>query len=210
MRVLIACEVSGVVRDAFIARGYDAVSCDIMPTESKGPHIQDDVLKHIDDGWDLMIAHPPCTHLAISGARHFKRKKKSGEQQAAVDFFMKIASSGIDRVCIENPVCIMSKEWRKPDQVIQPYYFGDPVRKTTWLWLKGLPRLHRTNVVRPDIVIHPNGKTHSKWDVDIFNMPKNERGHARSKTFQGIADAMALQWGVGKIHTYPTLMGRKI
>ena len=184
MRVLVACEYSGVVRDDFIRWGADAMSCDLLPSESDGPHYQGDLFDLIDYPWDLMIAHPPCTHLSVSGARHFNEKKKDGRQQAAVSFFMKIvrASNHIQRLAIENLVCIMSSLYRKPDQIIQPWQFGHGETKATCLWLKGLPLLRPTNVV--------DGRENR-----IHRMPPSEdRWKERSRTFQGIAEAMASQW----------------
>lgn len=144
MRVLIACEFSGIVRDAFEKVGCDAWSCDLLPTESKrtrksDKHIQGDVLDVLENGWDLLIGHPPCTHIAVSGARHFEEKRKDGRQREAIKFFMKLARAPIRHICIENPVCIMSSYWRKPDQIIQPYEYGHPESKKTCLWLKNLP-----------------------------------------------------------------------
>ena len=185
MRVLVACEYSGVVRDAFIRHGHDAISCDLLPSDSDlGPHYQGDVFDIIGNDWDLMIAHPPCTHLAVSGARHFARKRESGEQQEAIDFFMRLANAPIKKIAIENPVCIMSSIWRKPDQIIQPWQFGHGETKATCLWLKELPRLQPTNIVE--------GR-----DNRIHRMPPSvDRWKLRSKTYQGIADAMAEQWGL--------------
>ena len=183
MRVLIACEYSGTVRDAFISLGHDAMSCDLLPTDSDGPHYQGDVFDIINDGWDLMIAHPPCTHLAVSGARHFAEKRADGRQQEAIDFFMTLARADIPRIAIENPVCIMSSVWRKPDQIIQPWQFGHGETKATCLWLKGLPLLNPTNIVE--------GRADR-----IHKMPPSaDRWKLRSITYQGIADAMASQWG---------------
>lgn len=184
MRVLIACEYSGTVRDAFIrGGGHDAMSCDLLPTDVPGPHYQGDVFDVIDAGWDLMIAHPPCTHLAVSGARHFAEKRMDGRQQAAISFFLKLAKADIPRIAIENPVCIMSSIWRKPDQVIQPWQFGHGETKATCLWLKNLPLLDATNIVE--------GR-----EPRIHHMPPSpDRWKERSKTYQGIADAMAAQWG---------------
>ena len=181
MRVLVACEFSGRVRDAFLKRGHDAVSCDLLPTEVPGPHIQDNVLNHLSDGWDMMIAHPPCTHLAVSGARWFGNKAE--QQKYAIAFFMALVEAPIDRICIENPIGIMSTKFRKPDQIIQPWQFGHGETKATCLWLKGLPKLQPTNIV-------------SGRDQRIFRMaPSPERWKNRSRTFQGIAEAMADQWG---------------
>lgn len=183
MKVLIACEYSGVVRDAFIKLGHDAISCDLLPTDAPGPHYQGDVRDLMDYPFDLMIAHPPCTHLSVSGARHFAEKRMDGRQQTSVSFFMMLAKSDIPMIAIENPVCIMSSLYRKPDQVIQPWQFGHGETKATCLWLKGLPLLQPTNIVE--------GR-----EQRIHKMPPSaDRWKERSKTFQGIADAMANQWG---------------
>jgi site-specific DNA-cytosine methylase len=194
MRVLVACEFSGIVREAFRKLGHDAVSCDLLPTEQQGPHIQDDVLKHLGDGWDLMIAHPPCTHLSSSGAAWFEQKCKDGRQQQAIDFFMKLTEAPIPRIAIENPVGIMSKLYRKPDQIIQPYQFGHTVKKATCLWLKNLPLLKPTEMVEPEITTLKTGAKFSTWDYKI-SMNHKERSKLRSVTFPGIAQAMAEQWG---------------
>ena len=186
MRVLVACEYSGIVRDAFIALGHDAMSCDLLPTERPGPHYQGDVFDVIDYPWDLMIAHPPCTHLSVSGARHFAAKRMDGRQQEAVAFFMRLIrrSEHIKRTVIENPVCIMSGMYRKPDQIIQPWQFGHGETKATCLWLKGLTPLVPTNIV-------------SGRDDRIHKMPPSpDRWKERSKTYQGIADAFAAQWSI--------------
>jgi len=181
VRVLVACEFSGVVRDAFLRRGHDAVSCDLLPTESPGPHIQGDVLDHLGDGWDMMIAHPPCTHLAVSGARWFKDKRS--EQGEGIRFFMALSEASVPRICVENPVGIMSARYRKPDQIIQPWQFGHGETKATCLWLKGLPKLTPTNVV-------------SGREARVHHLPPSaDRWKLRSRTCQGIADAMAEQWG---------------
>lgn len=183
MRVLIACEYSGAVRDAFTRGGHDAMSCDLLPAETPGQHYQGDVRDVLDYPWDLMIAHPPCTHLSVSGARHFAEKRMDGRQQSAVSFFMALARAPIPKIAIENPVCIMSSLWRRPDQVIQPWQFGHGETKATCLWLKGLPPLRPTDVVE--------GRENR-----IHRMPPSaERWKERSRTFQGIADAMADQWG---------------
>jgi len=181
MRILIACEFSGIVRDAFIARGHDAISCDLLPTERPGPHIQGDVLSILDDGWDMMIAHPPCTHLCVSGARWWKDKKE--EQFAAIKFFIALTRANINKICVENPVGIMSTWLKKPDQYIQPWQFGHGETKKTGLWLKNLPKLTPT-----DIVIGREARIHRM-------PPSKDRGKLRSITFQGLADAMAEQWG---------------
>lgn len=184
MRVLVACEYSGRVRDAFRALGHDAMSCDLLDTEVLGPHYQGDVRDVIDYPWDLMIAHPPCTHLSVSGARHFEAKRQDGRQQAAASFFMMLARQHhIPRIAIENPVCIMSSLWRKPDQTIQPWQFGHGETKATCLWLKGLPALNPTNIV--------DGR-----EARVHRMPPGpDRWKERSRTFDGVAQAMAMQWG---------------
>jgi len=183
MKVLVACEYSGVVRDAFIRGGHEAMSCDLLPTDAPGPHYQGDVRDLLDYPFDLMIAHPPCTHLSVSGARHFAEKRMDGRQQAAVSFFMMLAKSDIPMIAIENPVCIMSSLYRKPDQVIQPWQFGHGETKATCLWLKGLPLLQPTNIVE--------GR-----EARVHRMsPGPDRWKERSKTFTGIGEAMAIQWG---------------
>ena len=196
MRVLVACEYSGAVRDAFIKLGHDAVSCDLLPTDVPGPHHQGSVLDILDDGWDMMIAFPPCTHLAVSGARWFAAKRADGRQQQGIDFFMALANANIPKIAIENPVGIMSTEWRKPDQIVQPWQYGHEATKTTCLWLKGLPELTPTNVVGKGARhVTKSGRSLPEW----YNLPPSEdRWKIRSKTFQGIADAMADQWGGAK------------
>lgn len=181
MRVLVACEFSGVVRDAFIGAGHDAVSCDLLPSERPGPHIRGDVRPHLTDGWDLMIAHPPCTHLAVSGARWFVDKRD--EQEAALDFIARLMVAPRARIAIENPVSVISSHIRKPDQIIQPWMFGHGETKATCLWLKGLPPLQPTTRV--------GGR-----DERVHRMaPSPDRWRERSRTLRGIADAMAEQWG---------------
>jgi site-specific DNA-cytosine methylase len=181
MKVLIACEYSGTVRDAFIARGHSAMSCDLLPTDIDGPHYQGDVFDVINDNWDLMIAHPPCTHLAVSGARWFKDKQQ--EQAEALEFVRRLLNAPIERICLENPVSVISSRIRKPDQIIQPWQFGHGETKATCLWLKNLPKLAPTNVAEGrEARIHKLPPTSDRWKI-------------RSKTYQGIADAMALQWG---------------
>lgn len=196
LRVLIACEFSGIVRDAFLARGHDAISCDLLPTESPGPHYQGDVMDIINDRWDMIIAFPPCTHLAVSGAAWFEQKRKDGRQQEGIDFFMQFTNLNCEKIAIENPIGIMSSVWRKPDQIIQPYEYGEPFSKKTCLWLKGLPNLQPTNIVeKGDKVTFSSGKSMPKWYSDAFKLPPAERAKVRSKTFIGIAKAMAEQWG---------------
>jgi hypothetical protein len=191
MKVLVACEYSGAVRDAFIKKGHDAMSCDLLPTDADGPHYQGDVFDIIDNGWDLMIAHPPCTHLAVSGARWFKDKVE--EQREALEFVQKLMDAAIDKIAIENPVSVISSRIRKPDQIIQPWQFGHEATKTTCLWLKGLPLLIPTSIVsRGKRHITKSGKSLPAW----YNLPPSDtRWKERSKTFSGIADAMASQWG---------------
>ena len=195
MRILVACEYSGAVRDAFIAMGHDAVSCDLLPTETPGPHYQGSVLDILDDGWDMMIAFPPCTHLATSGARWFKEKREDGRQQQGIDFFMALATANIEKIAIENPIGIMSTQWRKPDQIVQPYEYGHDASKATCLWLKGLPSLVPTEHVEPRIVDGKKRWTNQTNSGQNVLGPSPDRWKVRSKTFQGIADAMAQQWG---------------
>jgi len=183
VKVLVACEFSGRVRDAFLASGHEAMSCDLLATEVEGPHYQGDIRDVIGDGWDIMIAHPPCTHLAVSGARYFAEKKLDSRQQEAIDFFMMLANADIEKIAIENPISIMSTKWRKPDQIIQPYMFGHGETKATCLWLKNLPKLIPTDMV--------DGRENR-----IHRMPPGkDRWKNRSRTFEGIAKAMAEQWG---------------
>lgn len=181
MTILIACEFSGIIRDAFIKKGHDAMSCDLLSTEVPGPHYQGNVMDIINDGWDMMIAHPPCTHLAVSGARWFKYKKI--EQQEAIKFFMDLVNAPIQKICVENPISIMSTKYRKPDQIIQPWQFGHGETKSTCLWLKNLSLLRPTNIVE--------GR-----ESRIHKMPPSkDRSKLRSITYFGIATAMAYQWG---------------
>lgn len=180
MRALIACEFSGTVRDAFRRRGHDAMSCDLLDSEVPGPHYKGDVFDVINDGWDIMIAHPPCTHLAVSGARWFKDKKE--EQSEALEFVRKLLGAPIDKIALENPVSIISSHIRKPDQIIQPWQFGHGETKATCLWLKNLPRLEAT-----DIVAGREQRVHRM-------SPSPGRWKERSRTFLGIAEAMADQW----------------
>lgn len=181
MKVLVACEYSATVREAFAAKGHEAVSCDLLPTEIPGPHYEGNVLDILYDKWDLMIAHPPCTHLAVSGARWFKEKQT--EQKESLDFVRYLLSAPIDRIALENPISIISSKIRKPDQIIQPWMFGHGETKATCLWLKGLPLLQTTNVV--------DGR-----EARVHKMPPSpDRWKERSRTFKGIAQAMADQWG---------------
>jgi hypothetical protein len=183
MKVLVACEYSGKVRDAFLRRGHEALSCDLLPTDALGPHYQGDVRDVLYYPWDLMIAHPPCTHLCVSGARHFVGKILDGRQQSAASFFMMLARADIPRICIENPVGVMSRLWRKPDQIIQPWQFGHGETKATCLWLRNLTPLVPTAVVEGRASrVHRLPPSESRWKL-------------RSETYAGIAEAMATQWG---------------
>ena len=191
MRVLIACEYSGTVRDAFLRRGHDAMSCDLLPTDVPGPHYQGDVCDVICDGWDLMIAHPPCTHLAVSGARYFSQKRAL--QELALDFVRSLMDAPIPRICVENPVSIISSRIRKPDQIIQPYWFGHPESKKTCLWLKNLPLLEPTKILSLPASGHWENQTPSGQNK---LPPSPDRWKLRSATYRGIAEAMASQWSI--------------
>ena len=181
MKVLIACEFFGIVREAFKKKGHDAWSCDLLPTEIPGQHIQGDVSNILNDDWDLMIAHPPCTHLACSGARWFINKQR--EQVEALDFIRLLLNADIPKIALENPVGVISTRIRKPDQIIQPWQFGHGETKATCLWLKNLPLLKSTKIVSGRIArIH-------------YLPPSKNRGKLRSITYQGIANAMSNQWG---------------
>lgn len=182
-RILIACEYSGIVRDAFTRRGFDATSCDLLPSETPGQHYRGDVLDLIAPGvWDAMIAFPPCTHLAVSGARWFEAKRADGRQQAALAFVAKLLAAPIPQIALENPVSIISSQIREPDQTIQPWQFGHGEVKRTCLWLKGLPPLEPTDVVE--------GR-----EARVHQMPPGpDRWKERSRTFAGVAEAMAAQW----------------
>lgn len=198
MKILIACEESQEVCKAFRAKGHEAYSCDILPCSGGHPewHFECDIQHALSDEWDMLIAFPPCTHLAVSGTKHFAKKQADGRQQYAIDFFMKFAECSIARVAIENPIGIMSTQWRKPDQIIQPYEHGHSVNKSTCLWLKGLPLLVPTNMVpSDDIITLSSGAKMSKWYYETSCLPQKERATARSKTFAGIAKAMADKWG---------------
>lgn len=209
-RILIACEESDEVRSRFEAKGFDAWSCDLQPNRNpNAKHYQGDVFDIINDGWDAMIAFPPCTHLAVSGARHFEQKRKDGRQQKAIDFFMAIVNAPIKRIAIENPMGIMSTVYKRPTQIIQPYFFGDEAQKTTCLWLKNLPPLYHNkqpNLFDDKITHSSKGemiefiskkgvkKRQPKWYADALKLKSDERSKVRSKTFPGIAQAMADQW----------------
>jgi len=181
MKILIACEYSGTVREAFSKLGHDAWSCDILETEIPGNHLQCDVREILSNGWDMMIAHPPCTHLAVSGARWFKYKQK--EQAEALEFVRLLLNAPIEKIALENPISIISSQIRKPDQIIQPWQFGHGETKATCLWLQNLPKLQPTNIVE--------GREQRIWKMP----PGENRWKERSRTFEGIAQAMANQWG---------------
>ncbi len=209
MKILIACERTQTVCKAFRLLGFEAFSCDLQECSGGHPewHFKQDVFEVINMGcWDAMIAFPPCTHLAVSGAAWFEAKRKDGRQQEGIDFFLKIANAPMPIIAIENPVGIMSKLYRKPDQIIQPYYFGDEASKKTCLWLKSLPPLYHnessnlfdsniTHVGKGEIITYESGNRMAKWYAELRNLPKEERSNQRSKTFQCIANAMATQWG---------------
>lgn len=191
MRVLIACEYSGTVRDAFTRMGHDATSCDLLPTETDGKHYEGDVFNIINDGWDLMIAHPPCTDLAVSGAAWFKEKIADGRQQRALQFVQSLMDAPIPRICIENPISVISSKIRKPDQIVQPYMFGHKETKATCFWLKGLPLLLPTTDQKEETMALPE-----RVRMRLHYLPPSpDRWKLRSKTFDGIAEAMANQWG---------------
>ena len=197
MRVLVACEYSGAVRDEFIKLGHDAISCDLLPTDVPGPHYEGDVFDIINDGWDLMIAFPPCTHLALSGSQWFEQKRKDGRQQDAIEFVRRLMLAPIDKIAIENTMGVIPTFIRPYDQVIQPYEFGDPFQKTTCLWLKNLPKLTPTNIVEKGEFkefVSKKGvkKKQPLWYYEALKS-KEDTWKLRSKTFPGIAKAMADQ-----------------
>jgi len=196
MKVLIACEYSGAVRDAFIARGHEALSCDLLPTDSPGPHYQGDVTDILYDGWDLMIAHPPCTFLSVSGMHWTTRGLRDPElTEDALDFVKLLLNAPIPKIALENPVSVISSRIRKPDQIVMPYMFGHDASKKTCLWLKDLPLLTPTEIIEPRII---DGK--KRWGNQTDSgqnklAPSADRWKLRSTTYWGIADAMATQWG---------------
>lgn len=208
MKVLVACEESQEVCKAFRELGHEAYSCDIQDCSGGHPewHLKQDVIPLLGQEWDLIIAHPPCTFLTVTGNRWFnverygdKAIKRLKDREEAVAFFMEFVNAKCEKIAIENPIGYMSTAYKKPTQIIHPYMFGDPARKATCLWLKGLPKLTPTDIVEPVIIQYQNGKgTDNPWHMDTMNLPPKERAKARSKTFPGIAKAMAEQWG-GKI-----------
>lgn len=205
LKVLVACEFSGVVRDAFIRAGHDATSVDLLPSESQfGPHTVGDALDSVYSGrWDLMVAHPPCTFLASSGARWWRTR--GAQQRAALEFVRSLLHAPIARIAIENPVGAISTAIRKPDQIIQPWQFGHPEWKTTCLWLKGLPKLMTAFLVEPDKTVG-GGKRPGRVSSRIHRMsPGKDRQRERSRTYTGIAQAMAAQWGSEELFAMPQL-----
>jgi len=203
MKILVACEESQAVTKELRKLGHEAYSCDVLSCSGGHPewHIKKDIFEVINKDWDMMIAFPPCTHLAVSGARHFAQKIADGRQQQGIDFFMNLVNAPIDRIAIENPIGIMSSKYRKPDQIIQPWQFGDKAQKSTCLWLKNLKKLEPTDIVdKGEFIefISKKGvkKRQPKWYFDALNKAKTpqERSTLRSKTFPGIAKAMAIQW----------------
>jgi len=208
VKVAVLCEFSGIVRDAFIRRGHDAISCDILPTEKPGPHIQGDLFDYDWTGYDLIVAHPPCTYLTVTGNKWFKPEfrnrfpDRGRQRNDAIEFFMKIIKIPCNKMAVENPVGIMSTVYRKPDQIIQPYFFGDAAQKTTCLWLRNLPPLFhckdddlfykKTHVDKGEFIITKSGKKLAKWYYDCAK--EKNRASLRSATFPGIAEAMAEQW----------------
>ena len=196
MKVLVACEYSGRVRDAFLAAGHEAMSCDLLPTDTSGPHYQGDVFDIINDGWDLMIAHPPCTYLSVSGMHWTTRGLRDPRlTEDALDFVKALMAAPIERIAVENPISVISSRIRKPDQIIQPWMFGHDASKKTCLWLKNLPLLSSTQMIEPRIV---NGRT--RWGNQTASgqnklAPSADRWKIRSETYKGIAHAMAAQWG---------------
>ena len=203
-KILIACEESQAVTKEFRRLGHESYSCDILPCSGGHPewHLQSDVTEILKEEWDMIIAFPPCTYLTVTGNRWFNIKKygdkaikRHADRKDAINFFMLFATSA-NKVAIENPIGVMSSEWRKPDQIVNPYEFGDPYEKKTCLWLKGLPKLKTTNIVKPpERTKFKSGRTVPSWYAEAWSLPKEERAKLRSKTFPGIAKAMATQWG---------------
>jgi hypothetical protein len=193
VKVLIACEYSGVVRDAFLARGHDAMSCDLLPTDVAGPHYQGDVFDIINNGWDLMVAHPPCTYLSVSGMHWTTRGLRDPKlTDSALDFVQRLMDAPVERIAIENPVSVISSRIRKPDQIIQPWWFGHDASKKTCLWLKNLPLLVPTDMLPGDAKTRRANQTASGQNK---LPPSKDRWKIRSATYKGIANAMAAQWG---------------
>lgn len=206
-KVLVACEESQVVTKAFREHGHEAYSCDTLDCSGGYPewHIKDDVLNHLDENWDCIISHPPCTYLSVTGNKWMKPEfrerfpNRIQQRKDAIEFFMIFANADCEHIAIENPVGIMSSEWRKPDQYVHPYFFGDKHSKKTGLWLKGLPLLEPTNMVEPEMYTYKTGPKKGRkdpmWHVETLKLPPAERSIARSKFFPGFAKVMAEQWG---------------
>lgn len=204
MKVLIACEYSGIVRDAFLALGHDATSCDMLPTDSPGPHYQGDVFDILYNGWDLLIGHPPCTYLSYAGTRHWNSPGRCEQRLIALDFFRRLWEAPIHRICLENPKGCASPTIAKYSQEIQPYYFGDNDLKTTWLWLKNLPLLEhhksdtlfdtKTHTAKP-LPVYTDLSGKDRYFTEAMTGGK-DRQKNRAKSFKGIAEAMAAQWGI--------------
>ena len=203
MRILVACEESQAVTNELRKLGHEAYSCDIQ--ECSGGvqkwHLKVDALELLKMRWDMIIAFPPCTYLTVTGNRWFNEnkygetaKQRKENREKAIQFFMAFANADCEKIAIENPIGVMSHYWRKPNQIIQPYEFGHPERKATCLWLKGLPLLKPTKIVEPEIIHHKSGRTDGRWHFETLSLPKEERSKIRSKTFPGIAKAMAEQW----------------
>lgn len=198
MKILLACEESQTVTKEFRRLGHEAYSCDILEQSGGHPewHLQQNVTEVLQEKWDMIIAFPPCTDLAVSGAAWFEMKRADGRQQSAINFFMLFAEHPCEKIAIENPVGIMSTKYKKPSQIVQPWQFGDSYSKKTCLWLKGLPNLQPTEIVDPgEMITYESGKTMPKWYADAWKLSASERSKIRSKTFPGIAKAMADQWG---------------
>ena len=206
MKILIACEFSGTVREAFTKLGHDVTSCDLEPTSLPGKHYQGSVLDILNDEWDMMVAHPPCTYLTVTGNKWFKDEYKDRfpnrqqDRKDAIEFFMALVNANIPKIVIENPIGIMSTIYQKPSQIIQPWQFGHEASKSTCLWIKGLPLLKPTNIVsKGEFVTFKSGKRMTKWYADAAKYSHKERAKIRNTTFQGIADAMADQWGKNEL-----------
>ena len=203
MKILVACEYSGIVRNSFVKLGHKAISCDILPSETPGEHIQDNIYNVNLKKFDLLIAFPPCTYLTVSGARWFYDKRypdRFNKQKESLKLVKYLLNAPVEKICIENPIGAISTKIKKPTQIIQPYYFGDKVSKSTCLWLKNLPKLKPTKLVNPNWVYMKNGKRMSEFFYNSFKL--TDRSKYRSKTFPGIAKAMANQWGKKKINSY--------
>jgi len=211
MKILVACEESQAVTKELRILGHEAYSCDLLPSSGEYPqfHFQEDVTELLKQNWDMIIAFPPCTFLTVTGNRWFnveiygeKAIEREREREQAIDFFMMFANANCEKIVIENPVGIMSSNWRKPNQIINPFQFGDPFEKKTCLWIKGLPNLKPTEIVKPaERTVFKSGKSMPSWYAEAWKLPKEQRSIVRSKTFPGIAKAMAEQWA-GNINQF--------